>query len=207
MGNDNLETDDIHHQLVTPIVLAGGLSKRMGRDKALLEIDGIPLLTRICSLGLRFSERVYVVSGRDYEEWLPIGCHQIDDHLLEGPVYAFAEALNQIEITSSWILLLSCDLPYLNEATLKQWIEQLYQVPETAIAYLAKNPQGFSEVLCGFYRIECYQSLMAFVQQGGRSFQQWLRSQTVEELLWDDRSVFFNCNSPEDWQDAMQLHL
>ena len=191
--------------IVTPIVLAGGQSKRMGRDKALLELDGIPLLTRTCNLGLAVSNVVYVVSSREYLGVIPEACDRINDRVLEGPLCAFAEALNQVEITNNWILLLSCDLPYLNEVTLNQWIEQLNQVPQTAIAYLAKNQSGFFEVLCGFYRIECKSSLIEYVNQGGRSFQGWLRSQTVEELIWDDRRMFFNCNTPEDWQDALSM--
>ena len=185
--------------IVTPIVLAGGQSKRMGRDKALLELDGIPLLTRTCNLALAVSRVVYVVSSRDYVGVIPKGCDRIDDRVINGPLYAFAEALNQIEITSDWILLLSCDLPYLNVEPLNQWIEQLNQVPKTAIAYLAKNPQGFSEVLCGFYRIECKPSLIEYINQGGRSFQRWLRSQNVAELHWTNHKVFFNCNTLDEW--------
>ncbi len=185
--------------IVTPIVLAGGQSKRMGRDKALLELNGTPLLTRTCNLALTVSNIVYVVSGREYAGVIPEGCDRIDDGVLEGPLCAFSEALNQIEITSNWILLLSCDLPYLNVETLNQWIEQLSQVPEDTIAYLAKNSQGFFEVLCGFYRIECKSSLIEYVNQGGRSFQQWLSSQNVAELHWDDRTIFFNCNTLEEW--------
>ncbi|MCY7407477.1 MAG: molybdenum cofactor guanylyltransferase [Alkalinema sp. CAN_BIN05] len=191
--------------VITPIVLAGGQSKRMGRDKALLELDGVPLLTRTCNLGLAVSNIVYVVSSRDYARVIPEGCDRIDDRVLNGPLYGFAEALDQIgnKLQTNWILLLSCDLPYLDSDTLNQWILQLDQVPEDAIAYLAKNSKGFYEVLCGFYRIECKSSLIEYINQGGRSFQQWLRSQTVEELVWDDRRVFFNCNTPEDWQNAV----
>ena len=197
----------VSKSVVTPIVLAGGQSKRMGRDKALLELDGIPLLTRTCNLGLAVSNVVYVVSSRDYVGVLPEGCDRVDDRVLNGPLYAFAEALNQIsnKLQTSWILLLSCDLPYLNSDTINQWILQLDQVPNESIAYLAKNPQGFSEVLCGFYRIECKSSLIEYVNQGGRSFQQWLRSQNVAELHWDDRNVFFNCNTLDEWNAINQF--
>jgi molybdenum cofactor guanylyltransferase len=193
-------------QTVTTIVLAGGLSTRMGRDKALLELDGMPLLTRICHLGLAVGNQVYVVAGRDYGEVLPVGCDRIDDRALEGPLYAFSEALDQIDrCAHDWILLLSCDLPYLDQTTVEQWIQQLETVPQEAIAYLAKNPQGFSEVLCGFYRGSCRQSLALAIQTGERSFQRWLRSEVVTELVWADRRVFFNCNKPEDWEITEQI--
>jgi molybdopterin-guanine dinucleotide biosynthesis protein A len=191
-----------HDRAVVTLVLAGGQSKRMGRDKALLELDGVPLLTRTCNLALAVSNVVYVVGSRDYVGVIPKGCDRIDDRVFNGPLYAFAEALNQIgdKLQTNWILLLSCDLPYLDSETINQWILQLDQVPDDAIAYLAKNPRGFSEVLCGFYRIECKSSLIEYINQGGRSFQQWLSSQNVAELHWDDKRIFFNCNTPEDWQ-------
>jgi CTP:molybdopterin cytidylyltransferase MocA len=146
-GGSDSGGSEVVQQTVTTIVLAGGLSTRMGRDKALLELDGIPLLTRICHLGLAVGNQVYVVAGRDYGEVLPAGCDRIDDRALEGPLYAFSEALNQIDrYAHDWILLLSCDLPYLDQTTVEQWIQQLETVPQDAIAYLTKNPQR-SEVV------------------------------------------------------------
>jgi molybdenum cofactor guanylyltransferase len=206
-GGSDSGGSEVVQQTVTTIVLAGGLSTRMGRDKALLELDGMPLLTRICNLGLAVGNQVYVVAGRDYGEVLPAGCDRINDRALEGPLYAFSEALNQIDdrCAHDWILLLSCDLPYLDQTTIEQWIQQLDTVPQEAIAYLAKNPQGFSEVLCGFYRGSCRESLALAIQTGERSFQRWLRSEIVEELVWADRRVFFNCNKPEDWEMAEQI--
>jgi molybdenum cofactor guanylyltransferase len=180
-GGSESGGSEVVQQTVTTIVLAGGLSTRMGRDKALLELDGMPLLTRICHMGLAVGNRVYVVAGRDYGAVLPAGCDRIDDRALEGPLYAFSEALDQLgdRLTTDWILLLSCDLPYLDQTTVEQWIQQLETVPQEAIAYLAKNPQGFSEVLCGFYRGRCRQSLALAIQAGERSFQRWLRSEAV----------------------------
>ncbi len=180
----------------------------MGRDKALLEINGIPLLTRICNLGLAVGNQVYVVAGRDYGAVLPEGCDRIDDGVLEGPLYAFSEALNQIDdrLKTDWILLLSCDLPHLDQTTVMQWIEQLDSVPEEAMAYLAKNPQGFFEVLCGFYRVNCREALSQAIANGERSFQRWLRSQTIAELKWPHQLVFFNCNKPEDWGNLQEPH-
>jgi molybdopterin-guanine dinucleotide biosynthesis protein A len=37
-----------------------------------------------------------------------------------------------------------------------------------------------------------------YITQGGRSFQGWLATVKVQELPLSDRTVLFNCNSPED---------
>jgi molybdenum cofactor guanylyltransferase len=47
MASSNITTIPITASQVTAIILAGGQSKRMGRDKALIEVDGVPLLSRV----------------------------------------------------------------------------------------------------------------------------------------------------------------
>ncbi len=48
---------------LSAIVLAGGQSSRMGHDKALIEISGVPLLRRVCEAALQCTNQVYVVTG------------------------------------------------------------------------------------------------------------------------------------------------
>ncbi|MGK7900287.1 MAG: molybdenum cofactor guanylyltransferase, partial [Hormoscilla sp.] len=57
------------------------------------------------------------------------------------------------------------------------------------------------EPLCGFYRRSCLPELSQFIQNGGRSFQQFLASQTIAELPLTDPEILFNCNRPEDLEE------
>jgi molybdenum cofactor guanylyltransferase len=182
---------------LTTIVLAGGLSLRMGQDKALLKIAGVPLLRRITDLAGPLSRSIRVVTGWPERYETVVDCPVVLDRRTEGPLVGFAQGLATVE--TDWVLLLSCDLPNLDAATIAGWIEDLDAIPEGTIAYLPQSEKGW-EPLCGFYRSSCRESLETFIAQGGRSFQRWLRSQVVAILPVADPEILFNCNRPEDWQ-------
>lgn len=177
---------------LSAIVLAGGKSSRMGRDKALIEIEGVPLLKRTCDAARHCTDSIYVVtSWRDRYARIAPDVQWIEESSPRSPIVAFAEALEQV--STDWVLLLACDLPRLQGETLKQWTSQL---ADTAIV-VAKTDQRW-EPLCGFYRRDRLPSLQTYLAQGSRSFQRWLDSESVQELVIRDRQILFNCNSPED---------
>jgi molybdenum cofactor guanylyltransferase len=195
---------------VKTIVLAGGMSRRMGQDKARIEIAGVPLLTHICCVALSVSDQVCVVAGanRDYTGIVPDASEGVVDYvidrILEGPLVALQQVFvlqPQSECEQEWILVLACDLPNLSETVVKAWVSRLDGLPDGTIAYLPKSEKGW-EPLCGFYHRRAIALLHQFVESGGRSFQRWLAQDLilpfVQELEWQDQHVFFNCNTPED---------
>ncbi|HEY9661833.1 MAG TPA: NTP transferase domain-containing protein, partial [Allocoleopsis sp.] len=100
---------------------------------------------------------------------------------------------------TEWVLLLACDLPYLQAKVLQDWASQLPAVAASTIALLPQNPQGWWEPLCGFYRLHCLPDLEVFIAQGGRSFQGWLATQKVQPLPLANPQMLFNCNTPQDF--------
>jgi molybdenum cofactor guanylyltransferase len=185
----------LSYMSLSAVILAGGQSQRMGRDKALLTINDTTLLYRICTVAQACTDRVYVLSPpRDY--LLPSGCEWLlEDPPHQGPLCAFAQSLELVE--SEWILLLACDLPYIDILVLQRWIAELEQVPSNSIGYLAPHSKGW-ECLCGFYRSTCRQSLDQFIAAGGDSFQAWLKGQTIAPILNPEPSMFTNWNTPTD---------
>ncbi|XHX79330.1 MAG: molybdenum cofactor guanylyltransferase [Stenomitos frigidus ULC029] len=188
------------------IVLAGGQSKRMGQDKALIAIEGVPLLQRVCDVALQCTPIVYVMTFRpeQYRAIVPLTCHLLQEHGLpgentpHGPLVGFAQALEALPAAAKteWVLLLACDLPSLSGKRLQQWTNALAPV-EDAIALLPRSTKGW-EPLCGFYRTSCLASLRLAIERGDRSFQSWLAGERVKELPIDDYQMLFNCNTPQD---------
>ena len=191
------------------IILAGGKSSRMGRDKALLEWNGRPLLCHSYHCAAEVCSQVYVMTPRlsTYAPLLPDACILIPERgENQGPLRAFQAAIDFIAPDpSTWMLLLACDLPQLRAAVLGEWFqrivlatrdrESLAKGEPLPLAYVPRNPEGWWEPLCGFYQARCRSSLDRFLQQGGRSFQHWLNQETVEALPLDDPEMLLNLNS------------
>ncbi|MGQ4646132.1 molybdenum cofactor guanylyltransferase [Lyngbya aestuarii] len=184
---------------LSAIILAGGQSSRMGRDKALIAFQGITLLGRVAQVALNCTEEVYVVTPwpERYQDILPDACHLIEEVSLpgQGPLIGFAQGLAYMK--TDWVLLLACDLPQLQVEVLQTWVTRLEETTEEYIALLPRQTKGW-EPLCGFYRRRCLPILNEFINQGGRSFQRWLAEQPVQELPVNDAQVLFNCNTPAE---------
>jgi molybdenum cofactor guanylyltransferase len=182
----------------------------MGRDKATIEIDGVPLLRRIYDIvaACEHLEGIYVVTPwlERYRKVLPADCNFILEHQPhQGPLVAFSQAL--AEITTEWVLLLACDLPNLSTPVIQAWIDKLPSIDSQSIAYLPKHtPKGW-EPLCGFYRQICHESSIEYIKHGGQSFQGWLNLNLVTELVVSDPRCLANCNTPTDLETLIPLSV
>jgi molybdenum cofactor guanylyltransferase len=197
---------------VSTLILAGGHSRRMGQDKAMLLLEDEPLLTRLCQVALLCVPPVRVVTPwpERYQAILPnpvLLVHErasAEETESNGPLVGFAQGLRAVE--TNWVLLLACDLPCLGGENLRAWMVQLAHASEDAIAVLPRHEKGW-EPLCGFYRRSCLENLNEFIAQGGRSFQRWLQQHPVEELVVPTPQVLWNCNTPSDWQAVIENQL
>jgi molybdopterin-guanine dinucleotide biosynthesis protein A len=187
---------------LTAIVLAGGRSSRMGRDKLLIPIQGVPLLRRVCDRAIQSAATVYVVTaGEEYDLIVPEDCRIIREPVpTRGPLIAFSLALPSVE--TEWVLVLAGDLPFLTVEVLREWAMMLDKVPEEAIAFLPYTDDRWQS-LCGFYRRSSLESLRKFIAGGGSSFQKWLGGSIVREIPVRDPRVLFNCNTPEDLEKML----
>jgi molybdopterin-guanine dinucleotide biosynthesis protein A len=186
---------------LSALILAGGRSRRMGRDKALLLLRDRPLIHHLYTVAHNCTDHIAIATPwpERYRPLLPAAAQFIPepppaDH--PGPLVAFARALPHL--TTDWVLLLACDLPNLAGPTLQQWANQLPQLDASTLAYLPQSPNGW-EPLCGFYRRTGLAPLEAAVCQGHRSFQPWLATIPVQAIPNAPPQQLFNCNTPEQW--------
>ena len=198
------------HNLVA-LILAGGKSSRMGRDKALISLPNqqdTPMIKRVYEVAAECTEQVYIMTPwpERYKEVLSADCQWlIESNPGQGPMVGFAQGLAQI--SSYWILLLGCDLPELDADIIKSWISELEEISSSILAVVPQQSQGW-EPLCGFYRQEVRVELEKYLQGGDaeglpmqhRSFQSWLPTISVKPLSLGEKEarMLRNYNTPSD---------
>lgn len=188
---------------VAGFILAGGESSRMGRDKGLLELGGVPLLARTARLVEAVAGPPAVVGGAG--ECRSLGLPVIaDDWPGAGPLGGIATALGAS--SAPWNLIVACDLPHLTQAWLAYLVERALASQGDAV--LPMSARG-AEPLCAMYHQRCAPAIGAALAQGTRKVTEGLRSVLVEmigPLEWkgfDSEGLLFkNMNSPEDYEEA-----
>jgi molybdopterin-guanine dinucleotide biosynthesis protein A len=95
------------------VILAGGKSSRMGRDKAWLDVDGQPLLARQIQLARESGAAEVFISGRADTDYAAFGCRVLWDKFAgAGPLAGIERALDAANLPL--LLVLAVDLPEMN---------------------------------------------------------------------------------------------
>ena len=104
---------------LTAVLLVGGLSRRMGRDKATLVFEGTPLWARQLALLRELKAEALWVSARTAPPWLPTDTElMLDSVPSRGPLSGIAAALERMQ--SSHLVVLAVDLPRMTSEHLRK---------------------------------------------------------------------------------------
>jgi molybdopterin-guanine dinucleotide biosynthesis protein A len=178
------------------LVLAGGHSKRMGRDKAGLQFDGRTQLERIFGLVEHLVARAFVSVRRDQQaDPLRARYPQIVDAAgIEGPI-AGIRAAQQAHPQAAW-LVLAIDLPLLDAATLQNLIARRNPA-RIATAYRSSH-DGLPEPLCAIYEPAAASALEAWIAAGRNCPRKFLIQSDTLLLDQPNPQSLDNVNTPAD---------
>ena len=167
------------------LVLSGGQSSRMGRDKALIDYHGLPQYAYVYNLLLGFCDEVFI-SSKENKYPLPT---LLDDSKYEnmGPIAGLLTAFDYQE--TDW-LVLAIDYP---EIAAKD-IEKLL-APHSTLAAVYYHPEtDFFEPFIGCYRKEFKPFLFADYEQGNTSMQKLLHLTDIHKILPDNLEAIKSIN-------------
>lgn len=181
---------------VCGLVLAGGKSRRMGSDKALLRQAGETQLSRAVSLLREKVGRVYVSTRPDQEGDAERGRFEciVDRYPDMGPLAGILSAMDT-HSDHSW-LVLACDLPNIDAATIEHLLLNNSAL-HVATAYESVS-DGLPEPLCAIYRPDVRPVIDAFVARGIFCPRKILLNSATHLLTQPNPGALHNINSPGD---------
>lgn len=195
---------------VMGVVLAGGMSQRMGRSKAALLIGGEPLVRRVVRR-LRLSVPHVVVVGPDELAALVPDTRIVQDvplHRGQGPLAGLEAALNAIE--TPYACVVACDMPFVAPALVRAMVALAGADPSDD-ALVLRTRHGL-EPLHAMYSRACLPIVTRQLDAGERSLQRLLSHLRVGEVPAELVNRYdpnghsaFNANSPEEWEYALAL--
>src|SRR3984957_432149 len=184
------------------LVLAGGRSLRMQADKAALAYHGRSQLAEAMLLVAPLTARAFVsVRADQVDDPLRAGFAQIIDRREDlGPAAGIMAAQEEFPRVA-W-LVLACDLPFLNAATLEHLLRA--RDPNCdATAYISSH-DGLPEPLCAIYEPASREKLAAYLANGSQCPRKFLREANVNLIAAPDARALDNINTRAEYDAAMR---
>lgn len=184
--------------MISAAVLAGGKSTRMGRDKALLELSGRPLVRHVIDRLGAISHDVFLVTKRAHElDGLPVRVVS-DDLDAHTPLAGIARALHAA--AHQHVFVCACDMPFVSPSLVRLLADRV-------TGYDAAVPlrDGRPEPLHAVWSCDAVPTLDAALRAGERAVHRvldtlhvaWIDEDTWAEV--DPMGLSFqNVNTPDD---------
>ena len=180
------------------VVLAGGLSSRMESDKSQLVWQGKTLLEHTSQLLLDAGCEDVLISNNNNQN------HIADRYKNSGPLAGIEACLNHIQKHHNDVdamLIMPVDMPLMSVSLLKN-LKESSQADKVAFYNLGRFPLILP--VCAKLANFLFNALEK--NQNGRavSVKQLLSHFDEQIFMLDDdqKSLFFNCNTPEEWQNV-----
>lgn len=178
------------------LVLAGGQSRRMGRDKALLVRDGQSQIRRIALLAGSVTEKLFVSARADQKDDPERSQFEtiVDRYDDMGPIAGVLSAMDEYPAVD-W-LVIACDLPNIDEATLHYLIE--HRSAEQPFTAFRSSHDELPEPLCAIYVSGSDKLIREFVADGMVCPRKMLINSDTKLLQQPNPVALDNVNTPDD---------
>lgn len=179
----------------TAIILSGGQSKRMGRDKGLLPIDGVPMIGKIAGQ-LSGNFREVLVSGDPQKYDFPHTRTVPDLEADRGPLMGLLSTLRASESELNWVT--TCDMPEPNMGFVRKMIRHM----EDCDAVVPVDSNGWKQPLIGLYRKGVSEAIEERIAADKWSIRDLIRHINVRYIPLTS-GWYRNLNTEEDYQDYL----
>ena len=191
-------------------ILAGGKSKRMGKDKLFLEINNKKLIEHTIDKVKKYLKEVIIITNQDNEFFSKNNLITVKDCIEGqlGPLVGILTAMKWAKenlTKCSWIATFPCDTPFFPESIIRSFIKES-EKKESLI--LCASSHGRKHNIFGLWSLDLYDKLQDdLINKKVRKVQDWTEKNKIKnlEFKFKDYDPFFNINTQEDLEFARKL--
>ncbi|MDD2582462.1 MAG: molybdenum cofactor guanylyltransferase [Desulfuromonadaceae bacterium] len=193
---------------VTGVILAGGASSRMGKNKALLKTGELLLIERVyATMAALFPNVIIVTNTPELYEF--ISCRKVPDiYPGAGSIAGLHAGLSAS--STDRIFVAACDMPFLNA----DFIRFLCQGAEECDAVVPLDRSGRLEPLHALYAKSALNAMQQAIERGDKSIIKLLgRLRTIMVLnelfqfIPGAEESFRNLNTPEEYEEVSEAKM
>jgi len=186
------------------IILCGGRSRRMGQNKALLKLGQLTIIEQVANTLSKICSEIIISTNSEELNFLPFKI--VKDKLTDiGPIAGFHSTL--METSNEHNLIVSCDTPFITTEIL----EYLYSLRKNYDAVLPVTGDQI-QPMTGYFRKSLFQKIEEEIKTGNRKPINIFENSNLllvdvnNQLEVYKDNLFFNINSPEDYEQAKAIY-
>ena len=191
-------------------ILAGGQSKRMGKDKLFLKLNNKMLIEYTIDKVKKYLKNVIIITNQKNEFFLKKNLITVEDCIKGqlGPLVGILTAMKWAKQNlkeCSWIATFPCDTPFFPETIIQKFIEKS---KEKDSLLLCASSHGRKHNIFGLWSIELYEKLEDdLINNNIRKVQDLIEKNKITnvEFNFEEYDPFFNINTLDDLEAAKKI--
>ena len=197
------------HNNILAVVLAGGKSKRFGRDKSQVKLGNKILIDYILSEIIDLYKDILIVTNEPIK-FLNSDKISITSDIKKGlgPLGGVFSAMRWVKDNRKnykWISTFPIDTPFFKKEHLSKFYKKINLDKSNLFFMKSKNTR---HNIFGLWSIELYEKLEFALNKGDRKVELWANKMGVKTIDFDhenNKDPFFNINTEEDLKTAKIL--
>ena len=192
------------------VILAGGKSKRMGKDKLFLKLNNKVLIEYTIDKVKKYFKNLIIITKQKNEYFSKQNLITVED-CIEGQLGPLVGILTGMKWAKdnlkdcSWIATFPCDTPFFPEKIIQEFIKKSKK--KDSILFCASS-HGRKHNIFGLWSLELYDKLMDdLINNKIRKVEDWTEKHKITnvEFKFKEYDPFFNINTLKDLEIAKKI--
>jgi len=197
------------HNNILAVVLAGGKSKRFGRDKSQVKLGNKILIDYILTEIVDFYKDILIVTNEPIK-FLDSNKISIANDIKKGlgPLGGIFSAMKWVKDNKKdykWISTFPIDTPFFKKKHLIKFYKEINLDKSNLFFMKSKNKR---HNIFGLWSLELYEKLESALNRGDRKVELWANEIGVKTIDFEhenNKDPFFNINTEEELEIAKKL--